>query len=876
MNNKEYKLTKELLDEMRDTEGFPLGKDEDIIALSDPPYYTACPNPWVKDFIEEHGKPYNEETDDYHREPFAFDVTEGRNDPIYNAHPYHTKVPYKAIMRYILHYTDPGDIVFDGFCGTGMTGVAGQMCDDRRAIENLGYNVNPSGTIINKDNKVVSKAGIRYAILNELSPIASLITYHYNTPFDMKEFEKDAKSILAKVEKECSWMYETKHTIEGKPQFEQDIHGNRIPVVGRINFTVWSDVFVCPNCGGEIIFWNTAVDKIKKEVKSEFNCPQCSASVTKRNLDRAMETVYDNILEKTIKRAKQVPVLINYSLEKYIGKKKRFEKAPDEEDLALIDKIDKSKPPYWFPSNAVPKGYNTDQPKISHGVYNVHHFYTRRNLWVLAALWKYIRENKNRRCQFWFSSSLTWCGRENRLHLGNYFGRGGGVITSLRGTWYIASLSVETNVLERFRLRVRSSQYTGKFQPYNTIKEARSSTALFSYPAESIDYIFVDPPFGCNLMYSELNFVWESWFRVFTDKGPEAIINKIQRKGLTEYQHLMELCFHEFYRILKPGRWMTVEFHNSQNSVWMAIQEALQRAGFVVADVGTLDKKRGSFKQVTTTTAVKQDLIITAYKPNGGLEKRFKLASGTEEGVWEFVKEHLERLPKPIEKDGSLEVIAERQNFLLFDRMVAFHVQRGVIVPISAGDFYLGLRQRFPERDGMYFLPEQVVEYDRKRLTAKKVEQLSLTVHDEKSAVQWLRQELNENPQTFQEIQPKFLRNLHKDKYEKLPELLEVLEQSFLKDEKGRWYIPDPSKQSDLEKLREKALLKEFEKYKEGKGKLKEFRTEAVRAGFKKCWSERDYKTITVIAERLPPAILQEDSTLLMYYDNATTRGGDA
>ena len=97
-------------------EGFPIGKDEDILALSDPPYYTACPNPWIKNFIEEWEKQKKPSEDDetYHREPFAADVSEGKSDPIYNAHSYHTKVPHKAIMRYILHYTEPGDIVFDG------------------------------------------------------------------------------------------------------------------------------------------------------------------------------------------------------------------------------------------------------------------------------------------------------------------------------------------------------------------------------------------------------------------------------------------------------------------------------------------------------------------------------------------------------------------------------------------------------------------------------------------------------------------------------------------------------------------------------------------------------------------------------------------
>jgi len=100
----------------RKIEGFPIGLDEDILALSDPPYYTACPNPFIADFIKHYGKPYDA-SKPYSREPFAADVSEGKNDPIYNAHSYHTKVPHKAIMRYILHYTEPGDVVFDGFCG---------------------------------------------------------------------------------------------------------------------------------------------------------------------------------------------------------------------------------------------------------------------------------------------------------------------------------------------------------------------------------------------------------------------------------------------------------------------------------------------------------------------------------------------------------------------------------------------------------------------------------------------------------------------------------------------------------------------------------------------------------------------------------------
>jgi hypothetical protein len=177
---KKRKLTVADIEKVRHMEGFPIASDEAIIALSDPPYYTACPNPFIEEFILEHGTPYDETTDDYHREPFAADVSEGKNDPIYMAHSYHTKVPHKAIMRYILHYTNPGDIVFDGFCGTGMTGVAAQMCG----------NPDPAFRMQIEQEMPGIEWGARKAILSDLSPAATFIAYNYNTPVDVDEVAK--------------------------------------------------------------------------------------------------------------------------------------------------------------------------------------------------------------------------------------------------------------------------------------------------------------------------------------------------------------------------------------------------------------------------------------------------------------------------------------------------------------------------------------------------------------------------------------------------------------------------------------------------------------------------------------------------------------
>jgi len=92
---------------------------------------------------------------------------------------------------------------------------------------------------------------------------------------------------------------------------------------------------------------------------------------------------------------------------------------------------------------------------------------------------------------------------------------------------------------------------------------------------------------------------------------------------------------------------------------------------------------------------------------------------------------------------------------------------------------------------------------------------------------------------------------------------------------KDRWYLPDPNKATDMEKLREKALLREFDDYRITKQKrLKVFRLEAMRAGFKKAWQERDYATIIAVAEKIPENVLQEDAKLLMWYDQALTRTG--
>lgn len=875
--------------EFRKIEGFPIGSDEDILALSDPPYYTACPNPFIADFIKHHGKPYDP-NQPYHREPFAADVSEGKNDPIYNAHSYHTKVPHKAIMRYILHYTEPGDIVLDGFCGTGMAGVAAQLCADADSIRRLGYTVDQDGIVRDQSGIFISRIGPRPIVLSDLSPLATSIAAGYLKLTHMRSFVHEALRVVDETEKEL-----------------EDLYRPSDGGSGSVESTIWSDVFICPHCSGELVYWDNAVTN--NTVLSSFNCPHCGAVIGKAKsrsnradkLLRATVTDFDPILSTTVTLPKCVPVLENIRTSN--GKRQlrpSITHLPSFASLASFINGLRIPLDEFFP------GRQTNKLINGTGIRYVCHMYTRRALIAYATLFSKRLSTSTSTALFRFS--LTAIHNYISKKQG-YFGGGGGV----SGTLFTPSLHLERNVFSAIRRKLSALKgiFFGLTRNPLAIVSTHSATDLSLIPKETIDYIFTDPPFGESIQYTELNHFVEAWLHVRTASELDCVLNYVHKKDLQFYTNTMSRAFQEYARVLKRGRWITVEFHNSQNAVWAAIQESMGAAGLVVADVRVLDKKQRGFNAVNRAGAVDKDLIISAYKPSGELETRFMLEAGTPSGIWDFVREHLSRLPVVVFKNGSLEVIAERQAVLLFDRMVAFHVQRGVSVPVSAADFYRGLSERFPERDEMFFLTEQVAEYDRKRMTAREVIQLDLFVSDEASAIQWLKRQLSAKPQTFMDLQPQFMQETRGgwQKHERRLELSVLLEENFLrfdgngevpsqihaylssnfKDLRGlpkdhpalrakakdRWYVPDPAKASDLEKLRERALLREFHEYRESKQKkLKVFRVEAVRAGFRFAWQHNDYAAILAVAEKIPEDILQEDPMLLMWYTNSLTRAG--
>ena len=817
MDRESVKPLEGLIDGVRDIDGFPIAEDEDILELSDPPHYTACPNPYLKNLLE---VSLDEIDKMYNKLPFVSDIQEGKNGPIYNAHSYHTKVPYKAIVKFINHYTKEGDIVFDGFCGSGMTGIAAKMCN-------------------------------RNAILNDISPSATLIAYNYCNSRNYQDFKNIIIEILKEVEEECGWMYKTQHNKIG-------IDGKQI--IGTIDNTIWSDVFYCPECSNELVFWDIAVDLRNKKIIKKCKCSNCEIDLKKQELKKRFEKIFDTSLNKEVKILKQVPVLIKYS----VGKK-RFEKTPDENDFNILKEISTNNIPYWFPNNELPIGYNTEQPKRSHNITHVHQLYSKRNLWILSSLFEKINKRPEKNHLFFLFTSIIQ--RATMLNRFRFHGTGG-----LSGTLYIPSLRFERNpiLLSKTKLKQIISNYKNQIKNDSKLFiTTQSTTNLKNLPSHSIDYIFVDPPFGQNLMYSELNFLWESWLKVFTNNISEAIINKVQKKDLMIYKDLMFKAFKEMYRILRSNRWITIEFHNSEASVWNAIQESISRAGFVIAQVTTLDKKQGSFKQVTSIGAVKMDLIINAYKPKNDFLDRFLENAGHNMEL-DFIEEHLRHLP--------VQPNIERTENMLYSKMLAYYVENGFKIKYNAKNFFQLISENLIEIDGYWFLDDEVKKYNewKSRLNLEQIKtildgQQIIFINDEKSALNWLNNFLY-TLRDYSEIYTAYNQAVTKTT-DNIPELKELLDRNFIL-EKEKYRRPRSIQEiQNIKKNRENELLRTFNEIlrtiREDKGKINIVRREALIYGFTQCYQNEQYQDILLIASKLNRNLLESNTEIRDFVDIA-------
>lgn len=579
-----------------------------------------------------------------------------RSGHLYGAFPYPTKISPEAIALFIAAHTRPGDTIFDGFAGSGTTGLAALLCEDptpvlRAEAQRLGLNV---------------EWGARNAVLYELGALGAFVGQTLTNPPDPKTFQRAAEDILRLAESEDGWMYGAK-----------DPEGQN----GTIRHVIWSDVLQCPACQCDATMWDCCVFFGPARISSHFTCPSCSYQAPLEDVERLAHKTRDHLLGKKRQlRARRIARIYGST------GKKRWSREATPSDLSLLEQIETEPIPASVPRVAIPwgdlyrRGYHL-------GITHLHHFYTRRNLIVFGRLWERTASHKpalRDALRFWLLSyNASHATIMTRVVAKS--GQKDLALTSAQpGVLYISGLPVEKNLIAglRRKLSTIANAFAVTRDRKGRVRVFQASSCRTHLSDRSIDYVFTDPPFGGNIPYAEVSFINESWLGHYTDRTEEIIVSNAQEKAIPEYQQLLTTALKEARRILKPGGNATLVFHSSSACVWNALQAAYTDAGFSVKCAGVLDKTQGSFKQVTTNGAVKGDPVLL-------LGKKTTRQSRPSSCVWTVAERLRQEAAQTLDPD---EQTAQR----LYSRLVSHFLTCDEQVPLDADSFYQWHAEQHP------------------------------------------------------------------------------------------------------------------------------------------------------------------------------------
>ena len=98
----------------------------------------------------------------------------------------------------------------------------------------------------------------------------------------------------------------------------------------------------------------------------------------------------------------------------------------------------------------------------------------------------------------------------------------------------------------------------------------------------------------------------------------------------------------------------------------------------------------------------------------------------------------------------------------------------------------------------MFFAAKQAAEYDEKKTKSPNFVQFSLIVTNESDAIEWIKERLRKQAQKYQDIMPDFrIATQSLRKGDILPELQDILNESFIQEADGKWRTPDPNEAKD-------------------------------------------------------------------------------
>jgi DNA modification methylase len=539
------------------------------------------PNPELRAFVERHmaERPYDPSMDDYEVPAFDKTIEATKATAIYNMHTYWSKKPHDAIRQYIRHYTKSGDLVLDPFCGSGGTALAALM-EGRKVI----------------------------AI--DRSPAATFITKNYCTPVDPDELREAFEQVKSKVQDEIDWLYETRC----------DNCGGKATTA----YTVYSQVFQCPRCLEKVTLFDcvevdgeTAAGKPKK-----LNvCPYCHTNG------------HEEVIRSQSKKYGSVPVMVVYNCLSGCRPSKRQRHHLDEDaakrrNFRLNEteklKVLQSEPiPHWYPRGFDMTTFDRYQRDalFYYEVKEVADLFTRRNLRALAALRSAIADfpRPDLRDAMMFSFNACILAVSRMVRASN--------TATMPGTYYMPQVSKEVRVLDSFESKLNVAikgfgSISTTLSQRDGLISTQSATDLEAIHSNSVDYVFTDPPYSGTIQYGELNYVWEAWLNA--DVGwlaDEMTVSHVRDKAESDWAAAMSRFARECFRVLKPGRWVSLCYHDTAEGTWGLLQDIMTEAGFV-PDAGAsalfIDAVQKTFNQRTADKVTKRDLVVNFRKPRPG------------------------------------------------------------------------------------------------------------------------------------------------------------------------------------------------------------------------------------------------------------------
>ena len=277
-------------------------------------------------------------------------------------------------------------------------------------------------------------------------------------------------------------------------------------------------------------------------------------------------------------------------------------------DLGKIEEIARSEIPHWRPDTAFPKSFARWQTDLRPaGIQSVADLYTKRNLWALAALRAGAAASSCPQAALFALTAISLA--VSRMQ--RYSPASGFPNMLLVGTYYIPPVGreIEAGTWYEGKLRALVKGYAAirrEMPPDGEGLIAMADARQLDLPDDSIDYIFTDPPYADAVQYGELNFVWESWLGGTPDwHGDEIVVNHARGKDAGDWARSLAAAMGECRRVLKPGRCLSLCYHDTSAGRWAMLQDLMHEAGFAI-DSGRRRRKHRNGPEVVQSVDVEQ------------------------------------------------------------------------------------------------------------------------------------------------------------------------------------------------------------------------------------------------------------------------------